>query len=212
MITIYAARAPTPAFRGNIRDLRPMWLLEEAGMPYEVCYLEPGSGLHTEAYLAMNPFGKVPVMKDGDFTIFESAAICLYLADRYGALIPRHGTPERSLHDQWLFAAITNFEFNSMRIFACDATMAPGAETDRKRQNAIDFLHAFLPGLERRLSGSACLNGHDFQLCDLFLSAILRYPFDRGVLGQYPALSAYLGRNLNRPAFLVAVAKNGGSA
>ena len=180
MITIYAARAPTPAFRGISVTCPDV----AAGRPAAYGLL-PGARLQLRTRLpGMNPFGKVPVMKDGDFTIFESAAICLYLADRYGVLIPRHGTPERSLHDQWLFAAITNFEFNSMRIFACDATMAPGAETDRKRQNAIDFLHAFLPGLERRLSGSACLNGHDFQLCDLFLSAILRYPFDRGVLGD----------------------------
>jgi glutathione S-transferase len=71
-------------FAPRTRAVRPRWLLEELGVPYELVKLDPSKQENkTPAFLALHPFGEIPVLVDGDVTLFESAAICLYLADRF---------------------------------------------------------------------------------------------------------------------------------
>jgi glutathione S-transferase len=68
-----------PQSRGRIVH----WMLEELGEPYQTVWLEYGSTMKAPEYLAVNPMGKVPALRDGDAVITESAAICAYLADRF---------------------------------------------------------------------------------------------------------------------------------
>jgi glutathione S-transferase len=209
MLKIYAATAPMPQLKGFIRDLRPMWLLEEMGQPYEVEYLNPKEDLTKPAFLAMNPFGKIPVLRDGDITMFESGAICHYLADKFGKFIPVHGTPARAAHDQWFFAGLANFEFNAVRLFALDLFFEPGPETDTLRKNAHAALDNWLPALNTHLEKSPYLTGKDFQLADLFLTTILRYPVENKLFEKYPHVCAWVTKNTSRPAFVRARDKNG---
>lgn len=209
-VKIYCGTAPFAVLKGYIRDLRPIWLLEEIGADYDAEYIDPRADTVKPEYLAMNPFGKVPVMKDGELTMFESAAICQYLADKYGKLIPKAGTLERFQHDQWLFAAVSNFEFNAGRIFACDCFLDKGAETDAKRANAIEMLDNWLPTLETQLATRPYLNGKNFQVCDLIMTTILRFMSEKDYLKKYPAVQAYVRGNMDRPAFQRASAMNGG--
>ncbi|MGZ3653730.1 MAG: glutathione S-transferase family protein [Bdellovibrionota bacterium] len=208
---IYAATAPFPKLKGYIRDLRPVWLLEEIGAPYELEYVNAQEDVTKPWFLAMNPFGKVPVLKDGEKVVFESGAICQYIADKNEKLIPRFGSPARSIHDQWLFASIANFEFNAGRLFACDQFFDPGAETDLKRTDAAKALDNWLPALNSHLEKSAYLTGAEFQVCDLVLSTILRYAGENKYLDRYPHVLTWLKRNLARPAFQRAHEKNGGA-
>ncbi len=207
---IYCGTAPFPVLKGYIRDLRPIWLLEEMGVEYVAEFIDPRADTQKPDFLVMNPFGKIPVMKDGDVTLFESAAICQYLADKYGKLIPKAGSRERLQHDQWLFAAISNFEFNAGRIFACDRFFDKGAETDAKRANALENLDGWLPALNGRLEKQPYLTGREFQVCDLILTTIFRFMGENEYLKKYPAVNAYVAGNMDRPAFQRASAINGG--
>lgn len=105
MITLYSA----PGTRGT----RIAWLLEELMQPYDYHLINFAKGdSQSPEFLAINPAGKVPVMKEDELIITESAAIVTYLADKFsaGTLIPVAGTPERAKHDQWSFFALTELE------------------------------------------------------------------------------------------------------
>ena len=83
----------------NFRATRALWALEEVQAEYEYVHLdlETGQG-RSDSYLALNPAGKVPTLVDGDLVITESAAICLYLGDKFpeSGLVPPIGSNERA--------------------------------------------------------------------------------------------------------------------
>ena len=97
ILTTYDWVPPPP--RGYVRDLRVRWALEEAGLAYRVestPFRDRGPN-----HFAAQPFGQVPWLTDGDLTIFESGAILLHLAEKFGALISRGA--ERAECLSWLF-------------------------------------------------------------------------------------------------------------
>lgn len=77
-----------PYARGEVRDLRVRWALEEVGQAYQVHYLKSGEQKQPE-HRARQPFGQVPTYEDGDVTLFESGAIVLRVAEQYGKLLPQ---------------------------------------------------------------------------------------------------------------------------
>ncbi|MCG9740310.1 glutathione S-transferase family protein [Shewanella insulae] len=105
MITLYG----TP----RSRALRVSWLLEELGVDWQFHFINFAKGdNHSEAFLAMNPCGKVPVIQDDDLVLTESAAICQYLAEKYGQgqFLPTPGTPEAARYHQWMSYIICELE------------------------------------------------------------------------------------------------------
>jgi glutathione S-transferase len=97
----------------HTRAARPRWLLEELEVPYELARVDLKAGeQHAPAYLALHPLGLVPVLRDGDATIFESGAICTYLADKHldKGLAPPLDSPLRGPYLQWMFFAQTTLE------------------------------------------------------------------------------------------------------
>ena len=81
------------------RSFSALWLMEETGQPYERVLTDITTGAQkTPEYLAINPMGKVPALKDGDATLGEAAAICAYVAERYpeAKLAPPLGDPLRA--------------------------------------------------------------------------------------------------------------------
>lgn len=95
------------------RSIRCRWLLEELEVPFEAIEIDLSEGAHhSEEFLQINPNGKIPVLTDEKITLFESAAICTYLADKFSDknLIPQQGTPNRALYDQWMFFCMTELE------------------------------------------------------------------------------------------------------
>src|ERR1700747_3269271 len=94
----------------NSSSQRVLWLLEETGKPYELTILgDRPSRLADPEHMRRHPYGRVPVLDDDGTLIFESGAICLYVADRYPdtGLLPTVGTPARGLAYQWSFFAYT---------------------------------------------------------------------------------------------------------
>src|ERR1700750_3200483 len=90
------------------RSFSALWLMEETGQPYERVLTDTSTGAQkTPEYLAINPMGKVPALKDGEATLAEAAAICAYVAERYpdARLAPPLGDPLRAKYLYWLFFA-----------------------------------------------------------------------------------------------------------
>ena len=95
------------------RSIRCHWMLKETGANCEIesVDLRNDKGQDPE-YLKIHPLGKVPALVDGDFTIFESAAILSYLGDKYPEknLIPKAGTYDRGHYDQWMAYTLTELD------------------------------------------------------------------------------------------------------
>ena len=92
--------------------MRVIWLCEEVAIPYEVVTIDFSRDYRaSDEWRAMHPQGKVPVMQDGDITIFESCAMVQYLLDRYGdgRLQPLAGTEGAAHYQQWCWFAESSF-------------------------------------------------------------------------------------------------------
>jgi glutathione S-transferase len=81
MITISAFKWVPEFARGQVRDLRARWALEEAGLPYKTRLLEQGDQDKPE-YRALQPFGQVPIFEEDGLVLFESGAIVLHIGER----------------------------------------------------------------------------------------------------------------------------------
>lgn len=166
------------------------WYLEELGAEYEFVLLDMQAGEHkTDDFLALNPFGKVPVITDGDFTLFESGAILLYLADKFGHL---GKTPEqKAIASQWVLFA--------------NSTLAQGL-TPNENRNAM--MARYLQPLNALLEKTPYVLGPEFTVADVALGSILAYipmMFQDVDLSAYPHIQAYLQRLGDRPAFQKAI-------
>lgn len=191
------------------RATRPRWLLEELGVPYELVRLDPAKGeTRTPEHLARQPLGHVPVLEDGEVRMFESAAICLWLADRYPEkeLLAPPGSAGRARALQWILYAATELE---PPLNAISGLMRkPEAERDPRRvADAKErFLAAARP-LEQVLAASAHAAGPDFTVADVVLGSILSWgKAAAGGLDALPAVNAYVLRMKARPALRRAVA------
>ena len=90
MLEVYGFSRVNKFARGNTRDLRVLWALEEMGLPYEIVGMDhPNHDLDTPEFRAKNPFGQIPMMVDDGVVVTESGAIVLYLARKSGKLMPR---------------------------------------------------------------------------------------------------------------------------
>lgn len=185
--------------RGFVRDLRIRWLLEELGRPYEVATvpLHPKSAAH----VALHPFGQVPILQDGDLTLFESGAIALHLAE---------GTPllpseRRAEVTQWLIAALNSVEITSAcwmgLVLAGRISGAFGpAPSAGVLRHAQDAMQAKLRGLEPCLQERDWIAG-TFSVADILMADVLRIPHAEGQLQAHPSLTSYVSRATSRPAF-----------
>jgi glutathione S-transferase len=174
------------------RSLRPRWLLEEAGAPYELVRLDRGKAEHrTEEYKKIHPLNRVPALVDGELTMFESAAICMYLADKLdgGRLAPPLNTPERGRYYQWMAFATATLEP------AVDAASKPGAGDDTRAE-----LHTAVAAVEQALDGRDWLLS-TFSAADVMIGQLLLWAGAFKLLGEHPKAVAYIDRCKQRPAF-----------
>ena len=194
---------PPPA-RGQVRDLRVRWALEEVGQPYDVRYL--GLGEHKEPPHRMRqPFGQVPTYEEDGLTLFESGAIVLHVAEKYGKLLP--ASPDaRSRAIEWMFAALNSVEpmimdLSYVTLFEVDKPWSP-----MRRPAVEERLHMRLTDLSARLGDKTWLDGDAFTAGDLLMVTVLRIIIGQGLVEQYDNLAAYMHRGIARPGFQKALA------
>ncbi len=190
------------------RAIRPRWVLEELAVPYELVRLDPAKGeTRTPQHLARHPLGHVPVLEDGGTVLFESAAICLHLADRFPdqGLAPAPGTAERGLLYQWVLFAMTEIE---PALIAIEAERSkPEAERDDAAVEAATArFAAAAAALDAVLAGRTWLVGSSFSVADVVCGSTLLWARGMKLIAGLPAVEAYLGRIRERPALRRAVA------
>lgn len=204
MITVTAFAWVPPFARGQVRDLRVRWALEEAGLPYRTRLLEPGEG-DTDAYRALQPFGQVPVYEEDGLVLFETGAIVHHIARCSAALMPDDDAgAARTV--QWLFAALNSIEPHVMTYATLDVFHA-GEDWARLRKPSADaFLRKRLGGLSRALGEKDWLDGGRFTAGDLMMGSVLRIIDVAAFMPEAPNLGAYVARCEARPAFARALA------
>src|SRR5262249_32829996 len=199
MITISAFPSVPPFARGQVRDLRVRWALEEAGIPYGTRLLESGEG-DTEEYRALQPFGQVPIFKEDDFVLFESGAIVLHIGERSEALLPKE--PEaRARATQWLIAALNSIEPFVMNVALIDLFYVNEEWAKLRRPSAEAFVRRRLGSLSTALGDKPYLDGDRFTAGDLMMTTVLRILRHTDIVTSDRRLAAYVERCTARPAF-----------
>lgn len=179
------------------RALRALWMLEEAGHPYERTCLDLKSGAHrTPDFKAINPMAKVPALQDGDTCVAESAAICAYVAECLPAagLAPPLGDPKRGRYLQWLFFAAGCIESAFMHKFQnlTVSEVSAGYGSFDKTMAVLD----------EALQDGPWILGESFSAADVMIGCDLFFGIHAfKIVEPTPALTAYLERCMARPAF-----------
>ncbi len=201
MLKVYGVHPAKKELKGITRDIRVMWVLEELNLKYEYILLDPSKGENkTPEYLKLNPTGKIPTLIDGEFSIFESAAICSYLCHKEMKLLPKNESSDYWIHQQWIFYVLTNIEPHTGRVFGCDHLFEQNEKTAFARKLATDILARMLSPLNERLGQKQYLMGDEFQLVDLLLVTSLFYVRNTDILKNYSDLKRYLKDCGGRPA------------
>lgn len=185
------------------RPIRVAWTLEELGQPYELEVMDYEQGRGPE-HLARHPLARVPVLEDQDGFLFESAAICMHLADMHphAGLLPAPATRERALAYQWSVFAPAELEppLIEAAIFA-QAQPERAQKAQRRFARAADAVAGALGGREQ-------LVGERFTVADVLVSSALSFAY-RAELRQLlaPSLHDYLARLHERPAYQAALSR-----
>lgn len=196
MITLYGITTS--------RAFRCLWLLEELGIDYRHVPLDfRGDDLGSEEYLARNPNGRVPALQDGELVLWESMAINLYLADRYGrdqGLWPDKAET-RALAYQWSFWVMSEVEQPLLAVLMHKRVLPEDKRDPQKVSRNEGLLRQPLGILDNALEAQAYLGGEAFSVTDLNVAAVIGWAKPAGLsLKDYPRLADWLKRCLDRPA------------
>jgi len=183
------------------RAFRVLWVAMELGLDYEHLPIEIGdTGAKTPEFLKLNPNGRLPVIVNDGFVLFESLAITLYLAKKHanGKLYP--GTPEAEARLwQWTMWALTEVD-RGVNIWSLHAVRLPEGERDaQKREEALKVVAKPFAVLDAALAAQPYLLGNDFTVADLNVAAVISRAIDMD-LSAVPHLKEWLARCLDRPA------------
>ena len=183
------------------RAARSLWALEEVGAKYEHIPM-PTTEAKTPEHLKRNPNGHVPVLEDDGHYVWESMAINLYLAEKYGksGLWPSDALGHADAY-KWSFWGISEVEPHLLAILV-NRVLAPADQRDEKAaQKAVDALKAPLKVLDDSLKGREYLLGNTFTIADLNAAAVLSWaPMMRLDLSATPTAQAWLQKCLGREA------------
>ena len=199
MITISAFKWVPDFARGQVRDLRVRWALEEAGLPYRTRLLEQGDQNKPD-YRALQPFGQVPILEEDGLVLFESGAIVLHVGERSETLLPRE-PGARARATQWLIAALNSIEPYVMNVAVIDLFYHNEEWAKLRRPGAVEFAQRRLSALSNSLGDKPYLDGDRFTAGDLMMTTVLRILKHTDIVTGDKRLAAYIERCTARPAF-----------
>jgi glutathione S-transferase len=186
---------------GPTRSLRALWGLKELDADFEFVPVNLAAGDHRRpGFLRLNPAGKVPVLVDGDLVLTESAAIVMYLADKYRdkGLLPA-GLTERGQAYRWVMFAVTELEQPLWRI-ARHTFLYP--EAKRLPQDitlAREEFVAMAAILDCHMEGRQFIVGDGMTIADCVTAYLIDWANEQRLIDDYPQLRAYLDRIYARP-------------
>jgi glutathione S-transferase len=201
MITLY--HSP------RTRSVRVLWLLEELGVPYELQVVQfTAEALRSAQHLQVHPLGKVPAIRDGDLTMFESGAILEFILERYagGRLAPPPESPLRGPYLQWFHYGEATMlpplgDLAQNLFIRPEAERIPAVVPDARARAA-----RALGVVERALDGKSYLLGSTFSAADIMTGYGVLLGKWFGLLGEFPNVTAYVARLEDRPALQKALA------
>jgi glutathione S-transferase len=195
------ADPPRLYYMPRTRSSRVLWLLEEIGAPYELTEI-PGAQRRSAEHRRRHPLGRVPALELGDgTTMFESAAICLALADLHpeAGLIGPLGSAQRALVYQWAVFGMTELE---APLFRWVGEMSDGITASPAHDRFVQAATA----LEAALGEGDWLLGGQLTVADVICASVLEGAHSRDLLCDWPGLVAYVERSTARPAYATAAA------
>lgn len=199
----------------------PHILLEELGVPYERVLVDRANDVHkSPEYLALNPNGLIPVLVDGDLVLYETAAICLHLADAHpqAGLMPALGSPERAHAYKWLMWLTNTLQATLIVYFYPHRWVEEGSAAQNEvRAMAKRRVGELLDQLDAELArhGGPWFMGEAHSLLDAYVFTLCRwtrhFSDDSPVrpARERPHLGPYLQRMLERPALQRVMANEG---
>lgn len=178
--------------------------LEEKGVRYALRPAMP----HSEEILAINPYGKIPAMRHGDFELFESKAIATYIDRAFSGprLVPEDARLAART-EQWISAINTSVFPALVGYMQANAfPKGPGGEPDRAMVDGfLPTVRSNIRVLDKAVSPTGHLSGESFTLADMFLMPILTYlrafPESREMMAEAHCLSAYFERHCARASY-----------
>ncbi|HRY26595.1 MAG: glutathione S-transferase family protein [Geminicoccaceae bacterium] len=182
-----------PMSRGRI----VRWMLEEIGEPYRTEIVAYGPKMRSPDYLALNPMGKVPMVRRGKSVVTEAAAICAWLADVFPAAGLAPAPAERAAYYRWLF-------FGAGPVEAAGSATSLGFEPkspDQQRQVGFGSLERVTDTLERAVGEAPYLAGDRFSAADVYLGSLIGWGYEFGPMEPRPALRHYVDRIRDREAY-----------
>ena len=185
------------------RAANVVWMLEEVGVPYELRFVDLNQGEHkSPEILALNPMGKLPILVDGDTVVTESAAIALYLGDRFapGRLAPAMQAAARGPYLRWSLFAPSVIEPGSMA--------RSSGWAYREGSAGWGNYDAMVAAMESAIEGRDFILGDDFSMADTIFGGTVRYMLRFNMLDARPSFIAYSERLAARPALQRAEAIN----
>lgn len=195
MLTIYGSPKSSAG--------RCFWTLEEVGLEYSTKSIDFQAKEHkSPEYLKINPNGKVPALTDGDFTIWESMAINMYLCDQYKPELLGANAKERGMAYQWSHWALMDLQSPIIEVFI-QLVFVPEPRRDQtKIDQALAKLPALLTTLDNALESNKYLAGDNFTIADLNTASVVHIceaiNYD---LTEYKRVNSWLGAINDRAAF-----------
>jgi glutathione S-transferase len=201
MITLYHCRAA--------RSFRPLWMLEEMGLPYDLKMLPFPPRVFAKEFLSLNPLGTVPLMFDGETKMTESSGICHYLGTKYGPtpLIVDASEPAYGAFLNWMYFSDATLTFPQTLVLRY-SRLEP--EERRIPQVAGDYTKWFLGRLravEAATADAKMLAANRFTAADIVVGYALRLAENIGLAKDFgPNAAAYWHRLQQRDGYRRAVA------
>jgi len=201
MITLYHCHAA--------RSFRPLWMLEEMGLVYDLKMLPFPPRVLAKEYLALNPLGTIPLMIDGDTKMTESSGICHYLGTRHGPtpLVVGVDEPAYGAFLNWMYFSDATLTFPQTLVLRY-TQLEP--EERRNPQVASDYAKWFLGRLravEAAMATAETLVADRFTAADIVIGYALRLAANIGLARDFgPNVSAYWQRLQQRDGYKRAVA------
>jgi glutathione S-transferase len=186
------------------RASRTLWALAECGVPYEQDDLSKLEGeARTAAITRVNPIGKIPAIEDGEVRLFESMAINLYLARKYGGKLWPAGEDDQARAITWSFFCVTELEPHLVPMFIERVMRKEHERDDANYQKHWDELQRPLRALESQLTKRDYVLGGSFTVADLNLaSCFTTLNLVKPDMSAYPNVQRWLAACYARPAYL----------
>ena len=186
---------------GPTRSLRALWALRELDAEFEFVPVDLRAGENRSPdFLRLNPAGKLPVLVDGDLVLTESAAIVMYLAEKYAdrGLMPS-GLTERAQAYRWTMFAVTELEQPLWRMAKHSFIYPEARRLPEDIALAREDFRTMAAVLESHMDGRDFIVGDGMTIDDCVTAYVVDWGDEQGLIDGFPNLEAYLVRMYARP-------------